>query len=65
MNDNFDYSQIPLTDEELSEAILDGKRKKFFHERNKEHWIQEELDALEREKQAKEEARRKRLNQKI
>jgi hypothetical protein len=29
---------IELTQEELDAAIFEGKKKKFFHERNKDKW---------------------------
>jgi hypothetical protein len=29
---------VSLTDEEWNEAILEGKRKKFFHLKHKLHW---------------------------
>ena len=32
------YDKIELTDEELKAAILEGKKKKYFHDKNKEHW---------------------------
>jgi hypothetical protein len=35
---DLDFEKIELTDEETKAAILEGKKKKFFHERNKDHW---------------------------
>lgn len=32
------YNSIELTPEELQSAILEGKKKKYFHEKNKGHW---------------------------
>jgi hypothetical protein len=32
-----------LTEEELREAILEGKRKKWHHERTKEYWEEQEF----------------------
>jgi hypothetical protein len=34
---------IVLSEEEIKEAITEGKRKKFFKERNKEHWNESEF----------------------
>jgi hypothetical protein len=33
-----DYSSIELTEEELKEAILEGKRKKYFREKHRDDW---------------------------
>lgn len=33
-----DYNSIELTPEELAAAILEGKKKKYFHERSKDYW---------------------------
>jgi hypothetical protein len=37
-----DYDSIELTQEELIEAIREGKKKKYFYEKNKHHWPDEE-----------------------
>ena len=33
-----EYDKIELTPEEIQEAILERKKKKYFHERNKKYW---------------------------
>jgi hypothetical protein len=32
------YENIVLTEEELKEAIREGKRKKYFREKNADYW---------------------------
>lgn len=32
------YEHIVLTEKEKEDAILEGKKKKYFHERNKDYW---------------------------
>lgn len=32
------WDDIVLTDEEKEAAIVEGKKRKWFHERNKEYW---------------------------
>lgn len=36
------YEDIVLTPEEIEEAIFEGKKKKYFRERNKEYWDEQE-----------------------
>ena len=36
------FDKIELTEDELKAAILEGKKKKYFHERNKEYWEAQE-----------------------
>jgi hypothetical protein len=36
------YQSIELTPEEVEEAIFEGKKKKHFHEKNKEYWQEQE-----------------------
>ena len=36
------YDAIELTEEELKAAILEGKKKKYFHEKNKDYWEKQE-----------------------
>lgn len=55
-----DYSHIQLTDEEIQAAITEGKKRKWFHERNVEHWIKEEQAAIARHEEDKRIAREKR-----
>jgi hypothetical protein len=33
-----DYESIELTEEEIKAAIYEGKKRKYFHERNKDYW---------------------------
>lgn len=37
------YGHIELTPEEYTAAILEGKKKKYFHEKHKDHWAEEEV----------------------
>jgi hypothetical protein len=37
-----EIENIVLTEEELKAAILEGKRKKWNHERTKEYWEEQE-----------------------
>ena len=37
------YDNIELSEDELREAILEAKKKKFFHEKNKEYWEGQEV----------------------
>ena len=37
------YGEIELTPEEQADAILEGKKKKYFHEKHKDHWEEEEV----------------------
>lgn len=32
------YESILLTEEEIKDALLEAKKKKFFYERSKEYW---------------------------
>lgn len=32
------YNEIILTEEETREALLEGRIKKYFHEKNREYW---------------------------
>jgi hypothetical protein len=36
------YDEVILTEAELKEAILEGKKKKFFKERSKDYWEAQE-----------------------
>lgn len=36
------FEAIELTDDEVKEAILEGKKKKYFHEKHSEYWIEQE-----------------------
>jgi hypothetical protein len=42
------YSNIQLSKEEEEEAILQGKIKKFFHERNAEYWQEKENEKVKK-----------------
>jgi hypothetical protein len=35
---------IQLTEQEEKDAIYEGKKRKFFHERNKDKWPEEESE---------------------
>lgn len=43
MNPNELYGDIELTDEELKAAVMEGKKKKYFHERSKQYWENQEV----------------------
>ena len=32
------YDSVELNEEEMNAAILEGKKKKYFHEKNKAYW---------------------------
>lgn len=36
------YEMVELTEEETKEALLEGKIKKYFKEKNKEYWQSQE-----------------------
>ena len=36
------YDSITLTEEEIKEALLEGRKKKFFKERSKDYWQAQE-----------------------
>jgi hypothetical protein len=36
------YDSITLTEEEIKEALLEGRKKKYFKEKNKEYWEAQE-----------------------
>jgi hypothetical protein len=36
------YEKVELTEEEIKAAILEGKKKKYFHEKNKGYWEAQE-----------------------
>ena len=38
------YDNITLTEEELKEAIVEGKKRKYFKEKNKEYWQSQEKE---------------------
>lgn len=54
------YDKIELTDDELKVAILEAKKKKFFHERSREHWEGQIKKAIENEALEKEHAKQRR-----
>ena len=37
-----DYESIELTEEETKAAILEAKKKKYFHEKHREYWQEQE-----------------------
>ena len=37
-----DFESVELTEEEIKAALLEGKKKKWFHEKNKEYWDNQE-----------------------
>lgn len=47
MNNTF-YDTVELTEDEIKAAILEGKKKKYFHEKYKDYW-----EALESKKEKK------------
>lgn len=49
-----------LTQEEISQAIEEGKRKKYFWNKNASYWEQKEREAIEAKKAADELARLRR-----
>lgn len=55
------YDEIELTPEEIENALLEGRKRKFFHLRNREYWqeqyrladeLHEEDNRRQREKAA-------------
>ena len=34
-----EYEKIELTEEEIKEALFEGKKKKYFKEKHKNHWL--------------------------
>lgn len=38
------FGPIELTPEEQADAILEGKKRKYFHEKHKDHWAEEKVD---------------------
>lgn len=36
------YSNIFLTPEEIEEALEEGRKKKFFHQKSREYWTDQE-----------------------
>lgn len=36
------YDNIELTTEEIEAALLEGRKKKYFHEKNKDYWVTQE-----------------------
>lgn len=38
------WDDIVLTEEEKEAAIVEGKKRKWFHERNKEYWQKQEYE---------------------
>lgn len=55
------YDSVELTPQEISEAIQEGKRKKYFRNKNAPYWEQKEREAAEAESHAKLLARNRRL----
>ena len=47
MNPNDFYNDIILTEEEKEEALLEGRKKKWFRERHKDHWPEDVLPPKE------------------
>ena len=56
------YEHIQLTLEETIKAIEEGRRKKYFHEKNKDYWEQQEKQAIERAEEDKRIAKLKRAS---
>lgn len=42
MRSDDEYEKVILTPEEEMDAILEGKRKKYFHEKHKAYWEEKE-----------------------
>lgn len=36
------WDDIVLTEQEKEAAILEGKKRKYFHEKNKDYWVYQE-----------------------
>lgn len=36
------YDEVHLTDEEIKEALLEGRKKKFFKEKHRDYWVNAE-----------------------
>jgi hypothetical protein len=47
------WDNIVLTDEEREAAIIEGKKRKYFHEKNKEYWEAQEKPKYVRETKIK------------
>lgn len=54
------WDNIELTEEEKAEALTEGRKRKYFHDKNKPYWIAEEQAAIARHEEAKRIARDKR-----
>lgn len=54
------WDNIELTDQEKEEALIEGRKRKYFREKNKPYWIAEEQAAIARHEEAKRIARDKR-----
>lgn len=47
------YESIELTEEETKDAILEGKKKKYFYLKSKDYWIEQEQKAIENHEEEK------------
>ena len=47
------YSNIILNDEETEAAIFEGKKRKYFLEKNKDYWIEQEKKGIENHEEEK------------
>lgn len=42
MNESFYDNQPPLNEAELKAAILEGKKRRYFHEKHRDYWQEKE-----------------------
>lgn len=45
------YDSIELTETEIQEALLERKKKKYFHLKSKDYWIREEAKGVEKKEE--------------
>ena len=54
------WDNIELTDEEREQALIEAKKRRYFHEKNIDFWLAESMKAIEREEEDKRQRRLKR-----
>jgi hypothetical protein len=54
------YDHIELTPKEVEAALLEARKRKYFHEKNKSYWEEQEQNAVLRAEEEKIERRAKR-----
>jgi len=41
------YDSIELSEQEIKDALLEARKKKYFHEKNKDYWMAQEKEGAE------------------